>query len=79
MGSAFDRTVRGPDASWQLSELLLAAAVDSLHWLVWSKTKGAKRGTGQPDPIPRPGVKPRRERIGTPASIDKIDQLLGWR
>ncbi|NEW49331.1 DUF5361 domain-containing protein [Nocardia cyriacigeorgica] len=78
-GSVLDREFRPTEWSWQLPELLMASMADSLAWLVWSKTKAAARGTGMPDRIPRPGVKPRRERIGNqPVSIAAMNRFLGW-
>lgn len=79
IGSAFDRAVRPTDWNWQLQEHLLAAIADTIRWIAWTKTKGAKHGQGRPDPIPRPGVKPAHERIGTAAPLDTINRLLGWR
>ena len=34
-----------------METLLLSNIADSLQWLVWSKTKGAKNGTGKPKSI----------------------------
>lgn len=76
--SAIARAIRGSDWQWGLQEMLLAAAVDYLALLWWSKTKSAQRNQGHPKPIPRPGVaKP--ERIGDkPVSIGDMNKFLGW-
>lgn len=76
--SALSRAIRGEDWPWQLQEMLLADVADSLHWLVWAKTKAAQKNRNQPKPIPRPGVaKP--ERIGDqPVSIADMNEFLGW-
>lgn len=69
---------QNPDAVWGLGEQLLAEAVDTLHWLKWAKTEGAKHKQGMPEPIGRPGVdKP--EVIGSdPVDYDQVDDLIGW-
>uniref|UniRef100_UPI003F49A509 DUF5361 domain-containing protein n=1 Tax=Nocardia suismassiliense TaxID=2077092 RepID=UPI003F49A509 len=79
--SALSRAVRGDEWQWQLSEYLLADAADSLRWLVWSKTKDARRhGATPPKPIPRPGLDDGRERIGDQAmSLAEADAFLGWK
>lgn len=47
---------REPERSrWGVAEYLLAVIADSLRWLVWAKTKDAKRGRNRPKPVPRPG------------------------
>ncbi len=65
------------DWRWQLSEQLLADAVESLRWLVWAKTKDAQHKRNMPKPIPRPGVAG-PERLGTAAPLDDMNAFLGW-
>lgn len=68
-----------PDVHWGLTELLLAEAVDTLHWLQWSKTKDAKWGWNKPKPVPRPGVDTSEyEVIGEATDMDELDKALGW-
>lgn len=55
---------------WGIQEHLLADIADSLRWLVWSKTKDARRrGAQPPDPIPRPGVEQRAKKHRPRTSI----------
>ncbi|WP_280438926.1 DUF5361 domain-containing protein [Nocardia cyriacigeorgica] len=76
--SALARAQRPNEWQWGLNELLLAAAVDALHLLVWSKTKDAQRGgRNRPKPIPRPGVAG-PERIGDAMPIEQLNELIGW-
>jgi hypothetical protein len=68
------------EAGWTLTNMLLAAIADVLRWLQWAKTKDGQKGRGQPDPIPRPGVKSHKRAVhpkvkGAPRS--KIRQMLG--
>lgn len=44
---------------WDKTEMLLAEAVDTLHWLQWVKTKAGQRNQDRPKQIPRPGVGPK--------------------
>ncbi|MEU2106497.1 DUF5361 domain-containing protein [Nocardia sp. NPDC019255] len=62
-----------------MQEMLMADVADSLHWLMWAKTKSAQKNRGQPKPIPRPGIaKP--ERYGdTSMSIADMNKFLGWK
>lgn len=57
-------------AGWLPADYLLAAAVDALNLLVWSKTKAAVQGTGRPRPIRRPGEQPERLTAADKAEID---------
>lgn len=78
--SALARALHPEIGEWQLGEQLLADVADSLHWLVWSKTKDAQRsGARPPNRIPRPGVVDEHERIGTTQmSPAEMDKFLGW-
>lgn len=63
---------------WGLDQMLAADHADSLHWLVWSKTKDAQKGLNRPPPIKRPGVSG-PERIGDqPVSIAEMNDFLDW-
>jgi len=67
---------------WGIDQQLLAELVDVAHWLQWAKTPDATKKPPQnrPDPIPRPGVKPK------PVEVIKFDVMtqdealawLGW-
>ena len=69
---------RREESEWQRTgrvQMLLAQAVDDLNWLVWSRTREARRGH-PPDPIPRPGITPRSRRIGRgPIPVSDFE---GW-
>lgn len=69
-----------PDnAGWTRTNLLLAAIVDLLRWLQWSKTKDGRKNRNRPEPLPRPGVARSKsvhpKAKGAPRS--KIRALLG--
>jgi Family of unknown function (DUF5361) len=50
------------DAGWTKENMLLAEAVDTLHWLQWVKTKAGQKNRDRPKPWPRPNIaKPVRE------------------
>lgn len=79
MESHLFRKLHPEDAGWTLNNLLLAAAVDSLRWLQWVKTKDGQKNRGRPDPIARPGVA-RARRVqpkltGGPRSV--VRKMLG--
>ncbi|WP_431953980.1 DUF5361 domain-containing protein [Nocardia lijiangensis] len=68
-----------PDAhQWQVGQHLLAEVADSLRWLMWAKTDDGRRGRNRPDLIPRPGVKSRREKVGTATELGQMNEFLGW-
>lgn len=46
--------------AWDVSDYLLADQADSLRWLVWAKTKDARKNRKKPQPIPRPADARRR-------------------
>lgn len=79
--SAYWRAREPEKARWGVSEYLLAAIADSLRWLVWAKTKDAKRNRNRPKPVPRPGAgKPKKDNgkfkdvISRP--IEEVKRLL---
>lgn len=76
--SALFRSVHGAeDSQWNLTNHLLAAAADSLAWLVWAKTEDAARKRNRPKPIPRPGVvDDSKKRIGS--SVLPIEAMKNW-
>lgn len=77
--SALSREVNGADrAAWTLDRELLAEAVDSLHLLVWTKTKNAQRNRGRPKPIPRPSNNFNKRRMAdvVTAPVDDVKRLL---
>lgn len=75
--SAVNRAMN-PQWMWGLSEHLIAGMVDSLRWLVWSKTKDGQHNRNHPQPLPRPGVAA-PERLGDkPVSIADMNDFLGW-
>ena len=56
-GSRVHRAI-DPDNVWTLDRQLLAALVNAVNWLVWSKTKDGQRGRNKPKPIGLPAKKP---------------------
>ncbi|WP_336086205.1 DUF5361 domain-containing protein [Nocardia sp. SSK8] len=76
--SALYRARNRGEHEWHLDRMLLADMADSLRWLVWAKSADAQHGRNRPEPIPRPGVKPTAERIGSPMGIGNVNEFLGW-
>ena len=54
--SRFYQAANPEGAQWNLTNHLLAEAVDTLRWLQWAKTVNAQDSSTMPKPIPRPGV-----------------------
>jgi len=65
------------DASWALTEHLLAEVADTQRLLLWAKTKDGSKNRNRPKPIERPGRRP--ERFGKkPLKLDRMKEWLGW-
>jgi Family of unknown function (DUF5361) len=69
------------EAGWTRTDMLLASAVDALHWLQWVKTKDGAKNRNRPKPIPRPGYieKPRKGAKPKPTPLSKIKTLFTQR
>lgn len=67
--SAYWRAREPERARWGVSEYLLAIIADSLRWLVWAKTKDAKRNRNRPKPIPRPGDEEKKKSTGRMSGV----------
>lgn len=80
-GTALGVSVHGPRAQWTVAEQLLSKAVNSLQWLVWSKSKDASQpGAKPPEPRHLPGLEPVDEDTkhrGTPTPIGDVIAMLG--
>lgn len=80
--SAIARAVEPDAATWGVQEQLLAEIADTLHWLQWTKTKdaAAKPPRNAPDPIPRPGIKPKQVEVYKydVMTQDEALEWLGW-
>ncbi|MFC4123703.1 DUF5361 domain-containing protein [Nocardia rhizosphaerae] len=76
--SALYRARQPREHEWRLDRMLLADIADSLRWLVWAKSSDAQHGRNRPEPIPRPGVKDVRERIGDSTTVSGVNEMLGW-
>lgn len=79
--SAYWRAREPERSRWGVSEYLLAVIADSLRWLVWAKTKDAKRGRNKPKPIPRPGDSDKKQSKGTfkgavSMTVDEVKRRL---
>lgn len=79
--SAYWRAREPERSRWGFAEYMLASIADSLRWLVWAKTRDAKRGRNRPKPIPRPGDSVKRQDQGrfrgaVGRSVDEVKRLL---
>ena len=74
-GSAMNRAL-DPDHTWGLAEQLLAANFDALRVGIWQRGQG-KRGD-YPEPLERPGVKPKKRYGGSPLPMHEMAKRLGW-
>ena len=65
------------DAAWTSERSLLAAIVNDLNWLVWSKSKDGQRNRNRPRPI-GPGTGGGRERriVGMAMTADELMDAL---
>jgi len=71
------RAIAGDKAMWSLTDHLLAAGVDALRIANWQR---GKKGAKRPKPIPRPGVKDGKRRIGkTDANPRQVARFLASR
>ena len=60
------------EASWTVTDYLLAAATDALHVANWQRQR--KKGAPRPRPIPRPGQGPKR--YGTAHTVQDMRRIL---
>lgn len=77
--AALRRSTHPEESRWGVSEYLLAVIADSLRWLVWAKTKDAKRNRNKPKPIPRPGEKRKgkgRFKDAVALTLDEVKRRL---
>lgn len=72
-GSALSQTMF-PDVDWDLEAHLLAGIFDLLAIANWQR--GARKGTPQPKPLPRPGVTPDVVHKGDAAPISRVKKIL---
>ena len=54
--SRFYQVANPEGAQWNLTNHLLAEAVDAVRWLQWTKTVNVQDPNTMPKPIPRPGI-----------------------
>jgi hypothetical protein len=74
--SALVRSLHGSEASWGLTEHLLATVADYQAILIWQKTKDGQKNRNRPKPIDRPGQKTTEKTLGTKMSIEDADKWL---
>lgn len=74
MTSALMRSIHGDESYWGLNEQLLAAAVDTLRVSNWQRAGGKGE---HPDPIERPGVEPKNQKMDAMDQGEALD-WLGW-
>ena len=76
-GSALDRELNPDEWQWGLAEHLHAVIYDALRVGIWQR--GEAKKADFPDPTPRPGVKPRGNRIGGEGlPMHEMAKALGW-
>lgn len=56
--SALYRALHPEDWYWSHEAMLLALVSDRLAILAWQKTENGRKGIKEPEPYPRPGIKP---------------------
>ena len=69
------------DLAWDAHAHLLAAIFDAVQIVSWTfrDVMSGGKGGDPPEPMPRPGIKPRHiEWKGEPRTIEEMDRLLGW-
>lgn len=80
--SVLSRELQGEDTDadsrWTLEAHLLAAAVDVLRWLQWTKTEDGEKRRNMPDPIPRPGVEPPGNKKQIKGTAEEVDVIVDW-
>lgn len=75
--SAIRQVTQPIESAWDTQTYLAAGTVDLLRMLVWMKTKDAQKGRNRPEPLPRPGDKPKQERFGNAdMSMDEVSAFL---
>jgi hypothetical protein len=75
-GSAFIRSVVGPDSQWSLEAHLLALISDQLAVANWQRT-GKK--DDYPKPLPRPGLVSDATAFGTAIPLDDLKAFFARR
>ncbi|SET48153.1 hypothetical protein [Nonomuraea wenchangensis] len=63
---------------WSQAEMLLASLIDSVRWLVHVTViaNGGKGRSKPPDPVPRPGVKPKGGKSRKPLTLQQQEAVL---
>lgn len=70
-----------PDVAWTPDLMLLALLTDEIRVLRWEFERANFKGKPEkPEPIPRPGVKPKTEveTIGKGEGFDTIEEFDAW-
>jgi hypothetical protein len=72
-GSAIFRATFGEQATWSVTDHLLAALYDLTNLMVWMKSKDGQKNRNRPRPIPRPTDK----RSLLDAEVNEVGALTG--
>ena len=63
-------------AVWTAERTLLAAIVNDLNWLVWSKTKDGQRNRNRPKPVGPFDAEKKRSITGVAMTVDELNEVL---
>lgn len=63
---------------WPVSAYLIAAVVDQLNLIIWTKTKDGEKGRNRPTPIPRPGVEEKTKNRDSEVQAMDLDELKAF-
>jgi hypothetical protein len=75
--SAFYRAVNPDTWMWTHEALLFAGVHDLLSIIAWQKTADGSKGRNIPEPLPRPGVTPKKHKVkGKATPLDQIKQKM---
>lgn len=75
--SALAKVTSPVEVAWSIDNYMQAATIDLLRLLVWMKTKDGQHNRRHPEPLPRPGDTPKRQRFGdAEMTTEEVDVFL---